>query len=83
MHTCKCRYSQRVLHSPCVAFEKTDIEMWLGVLHVCEINNVRVVGKDLEMPWRRLAATYSIMRSPVHPSMVCEPQSIGRRQGSV
>ena len=78
MHARKCRYLQRVLHSPRLAFEKTDIEMWLGVLRVCEIDNVRVVGEDLEMTGRRLAASYSGLRSSVHPS---DSRGAPRRRG--
>lgn len=79
MHARKCRHPQRVLHSPRLSFEKTDVEMWLGVFRVCKIDDIRVVGEDLEMPWRRLAAAYSVMRSSVHPSMVREHQPIGQQ----
>lgn len=48
--------------------------MWFGVGYVCEIDDGCVVGKDLEVPWRRLAASYSVERYD---------QSIGRRWGSV
>lgn len=68
VHARKCRHPQWVLHRTRFAFEKAYIEMWLRVLRVCEIDNVRVVGKDLEMAWRCLAASYLVMRSSVYAS---------------
>lgn len=53
------RNPQRVFHGPRFAFEKTNVEMGLRVLCVLKVDDVRVVGEELEVPRRRLTTSYS------------------------